>query len=138
MLFVTAILNDRYVIDASASVEYLLRTPAGIAVAELVQGVSLLAPEIMDAEVASVLRRWVLRGHVTDEQAQTAIEDLTWWPVERISHRYLTRIAWLYRHNISAYDAFYVAAAYAQNATLLTADRRLSRASGLDIDIRFV
>ena len=35
-------------------------------------------------------------------------------------------------------DAFYVAAAYAQNATLLTADRRLSRASGLDIDIRTV
>lgn len=43
-----------------------------------------------------------------------------------------------HRNNISAYDAYYVTAAYAQNAILLTVDRRLSRASGLDIDIRIV
>ncbi len=128
----------RYVIDASASFEFLLRTAFGLRIAEIIEGASLYAPELMDAEVLSVLRKAVLDGGLSNDRAQAAIEDLAIWQVRRISHRHLTRIAWRYRHNLSAYDAFYVAAAYAQNATLLTADRRLSRASGLDIDIRIV
>ena len=131
----TTISNDRYVIDASAAVEYLLRTPTGIAVAELVQEASLFAPEIMDAEVLSVLRRWALRGYITHERAGTAIEDLAMWPAQRLSHRHLSRLAWQRRHNLSAYDAFYVAAAEAMNLPLVTSDRRISGAPSLNISI---
>ena len=46
-----------YVIDASIAVEYLLKTPRGVRVADLVDSAVLVAPEIMDAEVLSVLRR---------------------------------------------------------------------------------
>ena len=35
----------RYVVDASVAVEYLLRTPVGESVAELLEGAVLLAPE---------------------------------------------------------------------------------------------
>ena len=45
-----------YVVDASVAVEYLLRTPLGVAVADLLDSASLTAPELMDAEVVSVLR----------------------------------------------------------------------------------
>jgi len=37
---------------------------------------------------------------------------------------------WALRHNLSAYDAVYVALAEALDATLLTCDSRLARAPG--------
>ena len=99
----------RYVVDASVAVEYLLRTPVGESVAELLESAVLLAPELMDAEVLSVLRRAVLHGHLEEARALLAVDDLVHWPVERISHRTLAPLAWQYRHNLSAYDAFFVA-----------------------------
>ena len=68
-----------------------------------------------------------------------ALDDLTGWPVERISHRALARSAWWHRHNLTAaYDAIYVATARAWGAALLTADGPLSRAPCLDITVHTV
>ncbi len=127
-----------YVVDASVAVEYLLRTPLGVAVTDLLDGASLAAPELMDAEVVSVLRRGVLRGRLDDGRAEMAVEDLVHWPVDRISNRELALQAWQYRHNVGAYDAFYVAAARARGMPLLTADGRLARASGMDVLVQYV
>ncbi len=51
----------RFVIDASAAAEYLLRTPLGQTLDELVEDASLLAPALLDAEVLAVLRRALLQ-----------------------------------------------------------------------------
>ena len=64
---------SRYVIDASAATEYLLRTPLGLKLADVIEGAFLLAPELLDVEVLSVLRRAVLRGQLTDQRALVAI-----------------------------------------------------------------
>ncbi len=125
-----------YVVDASVAVEYLLRTPLGVAVADLLDSASLAAPELMDTEVVSVLRRGVLLGRLDDARAETAVEDLAHWPVDRISHRKLARLAW--RYNVGAYDAFYVAAARALDAPMLTADGKLTRATGIDVVVQYV
>ena len=45
-----------YVIDASVAVEYLLKTPVGLAMADIIDNASLVAPELIDAEVLSTLR----------------------------------------------------------------------------------
>jgi predicted nucleic acid-binding protein len=127
-----------YVVDASVAVEYLLRTPLGVAVADLLDSASLSAPELMDAEVVSVLRREVLLGRLDDARATLAVEDLAHWPVDRISHRELARLAWRYRHNVGAYDAFYVAAARARGVPMLTADGKLTRATGIDVVMQYV
>ena len=121
----------RYVVDASVAVEYLLRTPLGLTAADIVESASLVAPELIDAEVLSVLRRAVLGGRLDEARAEMAVDDLTHWPVDRISHRSLARLAWHYYQNVNTYDAFYVAAARAHGLPLLTADGRLARASGL-------
>lgn len=76
----------RYVIDASVAVEYLLRTPLGLAAAGILDNASLVAPELMDAEVLSVLRRAVLNGRLDEVRAKMAVDDLAHWPVDRISH----------------------------------------------------
>ncbi len=128
----------RYVIDASAAVEYLLKTPVGLALAELVERASLIAPELLDAEVLSALRRAALGGRLEERRALAALDDLAAWPVDRLPNRTLARLAWRHLHNVSAYDALYVAAARAHDATLLTADGRLSRAPGLGIVVQHV
>ena len=126
---------SRYVIDASAATEYLLRTPLGRRVAQIIDGAFLLAPELLDVEVLSVLRRAVSRRQLTEERALLAIEDLLGWSVDRISHTSLVWPAWQHRNNVSAYDAFYVAAARLSNASLLTADGPLARAPSLGISV---
>ncbi len=127
-----------YVVDASVAVEYLLRTPIGLTLADVIEGASLAAPELLDAEVLSVLRRAVLRGHLEEARAQMAIDDLIQWPLERVPHRALVPFAWRHYRNVSAYDAFYVAAARALDLPLMTADGRLSRVSGLGVVVQHI
>ena len=124
---------SRYVIDASAATEYLLRTPLGLKLAHIIEGASLLAPELLDVEVLSVLRRAVLRRQLTEQRALLGIEDLMDWSIDRVPHRSLIWAAWQHRNNVSAYDAFYVAAARLSNAPLVTADGPLARAPSLGI-----
>ena len=127
-----------YVVDASVAVEYLLKSPVGLAMADTLNSGSLIAPELIDAEVLSTLRGEVLSGRLEEGRARLAIGALLLWPIERISHRSLARLAWEHYQNISAYDALYVAAARARNLPLLTLDGRLSRASGLGIVVQHI
>jgi predicted nucleic acid-binding protein len=129
---------SRFVIDASAATEYLLRTPLGVRVATAIEDASLIAPQLLDVEVLSVLRRAVRRREITEQRAVLAIEDLVDWSVDRIPHKPLVWLAWQNRNNVSAYDAFYVAAARISDAPLLTADGPLSRAPKLGIPIENV
>ena len=123
----------RFVVDASAAAEYLLRTQVGLRLDDIVGGALLMSPELLDVEVVSVFRRAVLHKKLEETRAAQAVEDLVAWPVDRIAHAQLVQEAWRHRHNISAYDAFYVAAARLYDASLLTVDGPLSRAPGLGI-----
>ena len=129
---------SRYVVDASAAAEYLLRTSLGLKVAKIIEDGFLLAPELLDAEVLSVLRRAVLRRQLSEQRALRAIEDLMDWPIDRIPHRSLVWTAWQHRNNLTAYDAFYVAAARLSDASLITADGPLARAPSLGIVVENV
>ena len=125
-----------YVVDASVAAEYLLRTQLGLTITNTLEGEDLLAPELLDVEVLSVLRRAVLTKKLKEERAQAALDDLLAWPIERIPHSSLLSQAWQYRHQISTYDAMYVAIAHIHEIPLLTADGPLSRAPGLGIVIQ--
>jgi predicted nucleic acid-binding protein len=57
--------------------------------------------------------------------------DLIDLPLKRASHRPLLRRCWELRHNLTSYDACYVALAETLNVSLLTADGRLANAPGL-------
>ena len=117
-----------YVLDSSVVVEYLLKTPRGLAVDGVIEDAWLIAPEMVDAEVLSVLRREVLGGRLDPVRARAAISEMSAWPVERIPHRVLALLAWEHYRNVSAYDALYVAAAQLYRLPLITTDGRLARA----------
>lgn len=128
-----------YVIDASVAFEYLLKTPLGRTVASTIDRAFLVAPELMDAEVLSVLRKTVMQGDLEEERARMLVDDLIRWPVARVRHRELAQRAWYHYQNVTAYDALYVACARLYSLPILTMDSRLVRASGLGVvmhDIR--
>ena len=129
---------DACVIDSSAAIEYLLRTPTGNVLGDTFEGRSLAAPEMFDAEIVSAMRRFVAHGVIAEARAETLLDNLADFPVERVSHRFLARTAWRYRHNVTAYDAMYVAVAVARRAPLLTVDSRLARVPSLGIAVHHV
>ncbi|MDH3605129.1 MAG: type II toxin-antitoxin system VapC family toxin [Candidatus Tectomicrobia bacterium] len=126
----------RYVIDASVAAEYLLRTSLGLEIADAIEDAILLAPELLDVEVLSVLRRAVLRRKLDERRAVLALEDLADWQIDRISHTELIQPAWRHRHNVSTYDAMYVVVARTYDVPLLTADGPLARATELGIVVQ--
>ena len=119
------------VVDASAVLEVLLRTPAAASVEDRLfgSGETLHAPHLIDVEVAQVLRRYAASGEVDPERCRVALTDLIDLPLTRYPHDFLLARAWELRHNLTAYDAVYVALAEVLDAPLLTRDGRLSRAS---------
>jgi len=120
------------VIDASALLEALLQTPAAAAVAERLLGeaLPLHAPHLIDLEVTQALRRYEATGQVEAARCQDALDDLQDFSLRRYQHDVLLPRVWELRHDLTAYDAAYVALAEALDATLLTRDRRLAAAPG--------
>ena len=120
------------VVDASALLEALLRTPAATAVDRWLfePGQTLHAPHLLDVEVIQVVRRYAANGEISAQRGRLALADLADFRVHRYPHDVLLPRVWELRHNITAYDAVYVALAEALDATLLTRDRRLAAAAG--------
>ena len=116
------------VIDASVLVDALL--VAGPARQRLASE-NLQAPELIDAELLSVLRQLVLTDKLLEGHALQALATAQRLGLRRHPSRSLWPRAWELRTNLSAYDALYVALAERLNAPLLTADARLARAPGL-------
>jgi predicted nucleic acid-binding protein len=94
------------------------------------RGERLAAPQLVDLEVASVLRRRTKARALDARRAGKALTDLLTMPLQRVPHRPLLMRCWELRDNLTPYDAAYVALAEALQATLLTADVRLASATG--------
>ncbi|MFZ1488826.1 MAG: type II toxin-antitoxin system VapC family toxin [Ilumatobacteraceae bacterium] len=115
------------VVDASAAVLGLLNDgDARLALASE----TLAVPYLVDSEVANALRSQVLRGTANDEEARDALGSWTRLGIRRYSAVGLLGRVWELRHNLTAYDATYVALAEAIGCELLTGDGRLAGAPG--------
>jgi predicted nucleic acid-binding protein len=93
------------------------------------------APYLIDAEVGHALRREVMIGELNSRSAGAAVDDLSEMPLQRVPHLGLLGRAWSLRHNLSFYDALYVALAEQLHAPLLTLDARLGRAPGVKAEV---
>lgn len=116
------------VVDAGVVVELIV----GDLDPELLGGEELAAPHLIDSEVTNALRRLVLSGHLTEDQGAEALEGFLRLNLLRFPAASLRRRMWSLRHNLSAYDATYVALAELTGATaLLTTDARIANAPGV-------
>lgn len=120
------------VLDASAAIEWLLRTQTGIKIDKRIFSpqVPLQAPHLLDVEVAQVLRRYVRDKTITAQRGQEALEDLGDLPLNRYPHDFLIPRVWELRATLTAYDAVYVALAELLDAPLLTCDGRIASSPG--------
>ena len=120
------------VLDASAAVDWLLQTPAGRRIENRIYSRSetLHAPHLIDIEVCQVLRRLARQGAVPADRADEAVADLLDLRIARYPHAVLMPRIWQLRHNLSAYDAAYIALAEDLGAALLTCDQKLGSAPG--------
>jgi predicted nucleic acid-binding protein len=98
----------------------------------------LAAPHIVDLEVTSVWRRLVVAGALDERRAALALADLRSLRLERSDHRPLLARCWELRHNLTVYDAAYVALAELAGSTLLTGDARLANAPGVRCDVELM
>lgn len=90
------------------------------------------APDLVDVETVSVLRRRWLHHDLSDERFRDAIDDLSVLPITRFPAAPLMLRAFELRANVTPYDACYVALAEVLDCVLLTADSRLARAPAID------
>jgi len=89
--------------------------------------------------VTNVLRRLVLHGSLSEEQGALAVDGFTRLALTRFAADWLRPRMWALRHNLSAYDATYVALAEMTGATaLLTTDARLADAPGIRCPIEMI
>ncbi|MGC1853439.1 MAG: type II toxin-antitoxin system VapC family toxin [Solirubrobacterales bacterium] len=107
----------------------------GDGVRERLRGEQLTAPELVDLEVVSTLRRAARAGRLDDRRSGQALTDLAALPLRRVPHLPLLSRIWELRDNLTAYDAAYVALAEALDALFLTADGPLGRASGVRCEV---
>jgi predicted nucleic acid-binding protein len=89
------------------------------------------APDLVDVETVSVLRRRWRAGDLTARRFRSAVVDLLSLPIARFPTGPLMIRAYGLRSNVTPYDATYVALAEAMSCPLLSADARLARAPGL-------
>ena len=120
------------IVDTSALVEALVgRAPDPALVERLSDDGELHAPHLIDVEILHVLRRLTRAGALSDDRAHDARVDFAELAVIRYPHEPLADRVWDLRHNLTPYDAVFVALAEALGAPLVTCDARLAAAPGL-------
>jgi predicted nucleic acid-binding protein len=124
------------VLDTSAVLNALLSRPPIPGLNErLAADGDLHGPHLIDTELLQALRRMTISGAVSDERASDARSDFAELLLVRYPHEPLGDRIWALRHNLTAYDATFVALAELLSAPLITCDARLASAPGHDARI---
>jgi predicted nucleic acid-binding protein len=117
------------VVDTSAVLEALVaHDPARGLIGRLTADADLHAPHLIDTEVLHALRRMSMHHQLSDERAADARTDFAELTLVRYPHQPLNDRVWELRHNLTAYDATFIALAEALDAPLVTCDARLAAA----------
>jgi predicted nucleic acid-binding protein len=119
------------IVDSSVLVAALLADrDFGVWSAVAIAGSVVGAPSIAAFESANIIRRHAAAGLVDERVASLAHRDLAlltveYWPYDAVAAR-----CWELRHNLTIYDAAFVAMAEATDSPLYTLDMRLVAATG--------
>ena len=116
------------VVDASALIEVLTGTTRSVQLVPLFDD-DLFAPDLLIPEVHSFLKRMTTERRLSRQEADQLALTLRQAPIEYLPTWPYAQQMWQWRHNLSAYDAVYVALANDLRAPLVTTDSRLAKAA---------
>jgi predicted nucleic acid-binding protein len=124
--------SRRVVCDASALAALLVDSgDDGAWATRQLSNADIAAPSLVAFEAADIFRCLERAGSISADQAAQAHADMLDLAIEQWPYELLATRAWELRHNLTSYDAGYVALAELTGATLVTLDRRIERAPGL-------
>ena len=124
------------VIESSAMVDALVGHPANPRLLALLSDEELHAPALLDFEVASALRGYVLAGKLDPGRLDEAVEDFTAFRIERHPMTDMLEHILDLRDNFTVYDAAYLVLALALEAPIVSADAKLKEATRLGVEVR--
>jgi predicted nucleic acid-binding protein len=120
------------VVDSSVLVAALIDTgPHGVWAEQVIAAGSVYGPELAYVEATNIFRRLERAKLITTPEANAAQEDLMQLDIELCPFEPFASRIWELRHNVTSYDAWYVAIAEALKLPLATLDGPLSRATGI-------
>jgi predicted nucleic acid-binding protein len=120
------------VVDSSVLVAALVDTgPLGRWAETVLAGGSLHAPELAFAEATNIFRRLERAKLITTPEANAAQDDLMQLDIDLFPFEPFADRIWELRHNVTSYDAWYVALAEALKLPLATLDEPLSKSNGV-------
>ena len=119
------------VVDASTLTDFLIGRETALDAVVQALGAddqqSLYAPELVWPETLNALRRMLLRGDISDDRATQATLELHQLRLVCFPHAPLRERVWQLRHELTAYDATYLALALGlDDPLLLTGDDGLA------------
>jgi predicted nucleic acid-binding protein len=118
------------VVDASALGAIAFGEPEGQTVASHLIGETLLAPTLIDYEIASIARQ-KLRAHPElAAQIQAALDAATRLRIQRVPVPAVDLLRVAREAKFTTHDAAYLWLAHTRGAALVTLDRRLADAAG--------
>ncbi len=121
------------VVDASAAVKWVVQESGRPDALRYAAGERLVAPDFVLAEVANILWKKLRLGQLNSEQAERGLAFVSHAYERLLATEVLIgrslKLAEQLDHPV--YDCLYLACAEAEDAGLLTADRRLSEKAGL-------
>lgn len=119
------------VVDGAAVVDALTLPPGSEELRTRLEREELHAPALIDYEVLSALRGLTLGGKLSATRADEALDDFDQLPVRRwLAGDGLRQRMFSLRHNVSAFDAAYIALAEVLGCPLITRDIGLARSAG--------
>ncbi|TNC28563.1 type II toxin-antitoxin system VapC family toxin [Amycolatopsis alkalitolerans] len=115
------------VIDASLMVEALVNDSVlgDLAQSALNADPRWVAPEHLRVEATSAIRGLLLAKKLSGERADTAVSTLNQLTVGYAGWGEIADRVWELRHNLTPYDAAYIALAEIRGCRLVTTDRKL-------------
>lgn len=123
------------VVDSSVLVAALVDTgPHGVWAETIIAGGSLYAPELAPAEATNIFRRLERAKLITTPEAHAARNDLMQLDIDLFPFEPFADRIWELRHNVTSYDAWYVALAEALKLPLATLDEPLSKPDGVNCE----
>jgi predicted nucleic acid-binding protein len=105
--------------------------PHGVWAEDVLARGSLHAPELARAEATNILRRLERAKLITTPEANGAHDDLMQLDIDSFSFEPFADRIWELRHNVTSYEAWYVALAEALKLPLATLDEALSKSNGV-------
>ena len=127
-------MSRRLVVDASVVVDLLGRfRPEPIEALLFAGDTAVAAPALLDVEVLQALRKLDLQGAIPASRFEL-IDTLRALRIRRYPHASVLDAMWSLRRNVTAYDAAYVALARQLDATLVTRNVRLARATDGEVE----